>query len=83
MRDASSSSASAVFYGFADITVGRDYTVTLNAFAFESQRGTAITTSLAAPVPEPAAWGLMALGLVAVGEARRRRPASQQPSSSA
>lgn len=63
LRDASGSSASDVFYGYADITVNDDYSVTLNAFAYENVRGAAITTSFAAPVPEPATALSMALGL--------------------
>jgi hypothetical protein len=77
IRDASSASGSDVFYAFADITVNANYTVTLNAFAYENVRGLGITASLAAPVPEPTS-GLMLgagmaglLGLRAFRSARR------------
>ncbi|WP_422010929.1 PEP-CTERM sorting domain-containing protein [Roseateles sp.] len=73
IRDASGASASDVFYGFADITVGADYAITLNGFAYENVRGAAITTSFLSPVPEPATFGLMALGLAGLGAAARRR----------
>ncbi len=70
IRDASGSSPSDVFYGYADLTVNADYSITLNGFAYENVRGASIT---AAPVPEPASYGLLALGLLGVAAAVRRR----------
>ncbi|MFN4242727.1 MAG: hypothetical protein ACK4PI_05770 [Tepidisphaerales bacterium] len=61
IRDPSGSSASDIFYGFADITVEEDYSVTLNAFGYENVRGAPVTVRA---VPEPATLGLLApLGL--------------------
>jgi hypothetical protein len=73
IRDASGASASDVFYAYADITVNTDFSVTLNAFAYENVRGAPITTSFTSAVPEPGSWALMGAGLAAVlGLARRR-----------
>ena len=73
IRDATGSSASDVFYAFADITVNANYSVTLNAFAYESVRGAPIATSFGAPVPEPASYGLMGLGLGLIALKRRQQ----------
>ena len=59
-----------LLYGWADIVVNGDYTVTLKSFAFDDS-GAAINT-----VPEPASILLMALGAVGVTAYKRRR--SQQ-----
>ena len=75
IRDASSGSASDVFYGWADITVNSDFSVTLNAFAYENVRNRPIATPLSA-VPEPATWAFMGLGLAALGFVARRQRAA-------
>lgn len=61
IRDPSGDSADDIFYGFADITVEDDYSITLNAFGYENVRRAPVTII---PIPEPAAVGLLApLGL--------------------
>lgn len=75
IRNPAGASSADVFYGYADITIGKDYEITLNAFAYENVVGQAITTPVAAAIPEPASWalfGLGALGLAGWARARRR-----------
>ena len=72
LRDPTGSSASDIFYGFADITVNADFSVTLNAFGYENVRGAPITTFIGA-VPEPASALLMALGAMGLLLAARVR----------
>lgn len=65
IRDPSGTSASDIFYGFADIDIDPDYNITLNGFAYNNVRNAPIT------VPEPTALALIpAVGLLA---GRRRR----------
>lgn len=72
IRNPAGSSASDVFYGYADITINPDFSLTLNAFAYEDVMGQAITT----PVPEPGTALSFAFGLAGLaGLAWRRRNA--------
>lgn len=57
IRDPAGGSASDIFYGFADITVETDYSVTLNAFGYENVRGAPVTVRA---IPEPAALATLA-----------------------
>jgi hypothetical protein len=76
IRDPSGSSSNDIFYGFADISIGANFAITLNAFAYENVRNTAITTFLPTPVPEPASALTLGLGLAGVAAAWRRRRAA-------
>jgi MYXO-CTERM domain-containing protein len=73
IRDPAGLSSSDIFYAYADITLGNDYVMTLNAFAYENVRGAPITTAFAAPVPEPATTWTLALGLAGLAAAWQRR----------
>lgn len=72
LADPAGNGSTDVFYGFADITVGDDFRVTLNGFAYENVRGAGITTFVA-QVPEPGAVSLWAAGLAGMATLARRR----------
>lgn len=69
--------ADGLHYGFADISVAPQSagalarSITLNALAYETTPGTAIAT-FGAPVPEPSAIALVALGGLGLAAYRRR-----------
>jgi len=68
-------------YGWADITVNPDFTVTLHGFAFENCANEPIhagstsggATCSSAPIPEPHSAALVALGAAGLLAYRRRR----------
>ena len=64
-------------FGWAQITIGSDYRITLRDFAYESTAGASIA---AGQIPEPGTTSLLALALGAAGVAAyRARRRSQQP----
>jgi hypothetical protein len=58
------------YYGWADIIVNPDYTITLNAFGYDDTPG---ESEIAGPVPEPSSIELLALGAAGIAAYRRRR----------
>ena len=70
MRDATGSTAGDIFYGYAEINVNVDNSITLLSFAYNDVRGGSITT--VSSVPEPSTFGLSATALILGFIARRR-----------
>lgn len=74
LRDPSGTTPSDIFYGYAEINVNPDYSVTLLSFAYNDVRGAAITTMPStAVVPEPSLLALAPVGALAAAFALRRR----------
>ena len=71
LRDPAGSGPGDIFYGYADITVNDDFSVTLNGFAYENVRGASITTA----VPEP---GVAAMWLAGLALLLRLAPRSRR-----
>jgi hypothetical protein len=64
-------------YGWADIVINGDYTISLNAFGYDSD-GAAITTGAGIEAtPEPASIILLALGAAGMEAFRRKQSARQ------
>jgi hypothetical protein len=61
------------YYGWADIVVNGDYTVSLKSFAFDDEGNLIAAGDMGAEVPEPASIVLMALGATGVAAYKRRR----------
>lgn len=69
LRDPTGTSASDIFYGYAEINVNPDFSTTLLSFAYNDVRNAPITT--VSTVPEPTA--IAAVSVLAGGLIRRRR----------
>ncbi len=76
LRDPSGSSSSDIFYGYAEINVNPDYSITLLSFAYNDVRGEGLTTvPSTAVVPEPSLLALAPVGALALALGLRRRQA--------
>ena len=76
IRNPAGASSSDIFYGYAEITVNDDYSITLLSMAYNDVEGAPLTT--VSTVPEPSVLGIstmaMAIGAIAL---RRRQVASK------
>ncbi|MDQ2841637.1 MAG: VCBS repeat-containing protein, partial [Acidobacteriota bacterium] len=60
-------------YGWANIIVNPDLTVTLNNFAYNTIAGQSVTTEVVAPTPEPSALALLAIGFGSLSLWKKRK----------
>ena len=63
-------SATGIYYGYAEINVNADYSITLLSMAYNDVQGAAITT--VSSVPEPSTMALMGLAAACLAVVRRR-----------
>ena len=70
IRNPLGATSSDIFYGYAEINVNPDYSITLLSFAYNDVQGAAITT--VSTVPEPTAMAMAPLALAAFAAFRRR-----------
>lgn len=71
IRNPLGATSSDIFYGYAEINVNPDYSITLLSFAYNDVQGEAITT--VSTVPEPTVMALAPLALAAIAAFRRRQ----------
>jgi hypothetical protein len=71
IRDPNGASSSNIFYGYAEITVNADYSITLLSMAYNDVEGASITT--VSTVPEPSVLGISGMALVIGIMVRRQR----------
>ena len=65
-----------VCYGWANITVNPNYTITLHSFGYDGS-GASVTADEAPAAPEPASIVLLALGAAGIAAWRRKKAAAQ------
>ncbi len=71
IRNPAGSLATDIFYGYAEITVNADYSITLLSMGYNDVVGASITT--VSTVPEPSTFALAAVGLAGSIFLRRRK----------
>lgn len=72
IRNPAGATSSDIYYGYAEININPDYSITLLSFAYNDVQGQGLTTVSTVPEPTFLAFGTMA---VAAAVARRRRQA--------
>ena len=71
IRNPAGATSSDIFYGYAEININQDYSITLLSMAYNDVQGAAITT--VSSVPEPSIMGFSALALASGLILLRRR----------
>jgi len=66
-------SGNTTLYGWADITVNADYTITLQAFGYDDSGAAVTALPPIPPTPEPASIILLALGAAGIAAWRRKK----------
>ena len=71
IRNPAGATSSDIFYGYAEININQDYSITLLSFAYNDVPGAAITT--VTTVPEPSVLGISAMAFACGVVMLRRR----------